>query len=81
NKIYSITQDKCCGRKQKRINIYMNVELNDSLKIQTVKEHSSVSEILSKLAKEYLEKKIALTSYRVELISPTKVGGFTLLFH
>ncbi|WP_035190704.1 hypothetical protein [Ligilactobacillus equi] len=56
---------------KKRINIYMNVELNDSLKIQTVKEHSSVSEILSKLAKEYLEKKkIALTSYRVELISP-----------
>ncbi len=49
----------------------MNVELNDSLKIQTIKEHSSVSEILSKLAKEYLEKnKIALTSYRVELISP-----------
>ncbi|MHC3376185.1 hypothetical protein [Ligilactobacillus equi] len=32
---------------KKRINIYMNVELNDSLKIQTVKEHSSVSEILS----------------------------------
>ncbi|WP_082614618.1 ribbon-helix-helix domain-containing protein [Ligilactobacillus equi] len=58
-------------QKTKRINIYMNVELNDSLKIQAVKEHSSVSEILSKLAKEYLEKnKIALTSYRVELISP-----------
>ncbi|WP_413927809.1 hypothetical protein [Ligilactobacillus equi] len=53
------------------MNIYMNVELNDSLKIQAVKEHSSVSEILSKLAKEYLEKnKIALTSCRVELISP-----------
>ncbi|WP_155889587.1 ribbon-helix-helix domain-containing protein, partial [Ligilactobacillus equi] len=71
SKVYLITQGKCCGRKQKRINIYMNVELNDSLKIQAVKEHSSVSEILSKLAKEYLEKnKIALTSYRVELISP-----------
>ncbi|MEE5987653.1 hypothetical protein L1O48_02885 [Ligilactobacillus equi] len=41
---------------KKRVNIYMSVELNDRLKIQAVKEHSSVSEILSKLAKEYLDK-------------------------